>query len=175
MVFASQTLLDFFTCLKHSKLACSVALDVRVPVHPVNLVHPVYPQLDGRGAICSMSPMSLQLSLQLYEAAAQQPMSQVMRRDFKIAANYTRHGWDFWRGVRSKLVERQKAQWMHGTVEDVPDALIQRLCREPDFCEGLDLNVVDRFFEGTKGDGSGAGRSLVELADTPEVMLRARL
>jgi hypothetical protein len=121
--------------------------------------------------------MSLQLSLQLYEAAAQQPMSQVMRRDFKVAANYTRHGWDFWRGVRSKLVERQKAEWMHGRVEDVPDALIQCLCRKPDFCEGLDLNVVDQLFEGRKDAGmsTGATRSLKELAETPAVMLRSRL
>jgi hypothetical protein len=123
--------------------------------------------------MCSMSPMSLRLTLQLYEAAAQMSVRQVLQRDFTVCVNYTRYGWDFWRGVRSKLVEKQKkAKWMHRTVEDVPDTLLELVCREPDFCELLDLKVVDRLFDGRKS--AGAARSLVPL-EAPGVMLQARL
>jgi Enoyl-CoA hydratase/isomerase len=148
-------------CLK--VISCSVALIVWVPSHAL---------LEGSG-VCSMSPMSLRLTLQLYQGAAQLSLRQVLQRDFNVCANYTRHGWDFWRGVRSKLVEKQKnAQWLHRTVEDVPDSLLQLVCREPDFCNCLDLNVVDTMFEGTKG--ANAGQNLVQNRGQG-MMMQARL
>ena len=102
--------------------------------------------------------MSLRLTLQLYREAAQLSAGQVLMRDFAVCANCTHHGWDFWRGVRSKLVEKQKnVQWMHSTVDAVPASLLQLACRQPDFCEPLDLGVVDKLFEQVKGETTGHG------------------
>lgn len=131
---------------------------------------------------CSMSPMSLRLTFHLYREAAQMSLGQVLERDFAVCANCTRHGWDFWRGVRSKLVEKQKkAQWMHRTVDDVPESLIQLVCRQPDFCEPLDLNVVDRLFQsatdGTAGQSAASHGQLQTMlkSQTVGTMLQARL
>lgn len=131
-----------------------------------------------------MSPMSLRLTFQLYREAAQLSVGQVLERDFKVCANYTRYGWDFWRGVRSKLVEKQKkAQWLHNTVDDVPESLLQLVCCEPDYCNPLDLNVVDRLFETFKGptgghsSGSGVNGMQESLlhSQLSGTMLQARL
>lgn len=109
-------------------------------------------------------------------------VGQVLQRDFRVCANCTHHGWDFWRGVRSKLVEKQhKAPWLHKTVHSVPDALLAAACREPDFCNPLDLSVVDKLFERTVGRtaGPGCGSAGQQARGThmqvPATVLQARL
>ena len=117
--------------------------------------------------------MSLRLTFQLYRDAEQLSVGQVLMRVFNVCANCTRHGWDFWRGVRSKLVEKQKkAHWLHSTVDAVPASLLQTVCRKADFCEPLDLTVVDRLFEQVKSGGAGQGS---EPSSRGIQMLQARL
>jgi Enoyl-CoA hydratase/isomerase len=90
-----------------------------------------------------MSAMSLQLTERLFREAAGSDVRAVLARDFRVAANCTRHGWDFWRGVRSKLVQRTAPKWLHGAPDAVPSALVQQACAQLDFCQPLDLAAVD--------------------------------